>query len=109
MQITVRGDDGLPVSSRALTIRNLGIASDGGVITKETEHFPSCVRPSRIGVGAGGIAARPSVASSVDTPLLEHCPPVGIRMDSAGIGMAIRHSPAIALSFASLRLAWNRR
>ena len=83
----------MPVSSRALTIRNLGIACDGRVITKEPQHFLSCVRPSRIGVGAGWTAARPSVTSSVDTPLLQDCLPVRIRMDSAGVGMATRHLP----------------
>jgi hypothetical protein len=46
------------------------IASDGNVIAKETEHFPSSVRPSRIGIGSGGTATRPSVASSMDAPLL---------------------------------------
>jgi len=46
------------------------IASDGNVIAKETEHFPSRVRPSRIGIGSGGTATRPSVASSMDAPLL---------------------------------------
>jgi hypothetical protein len=46
------------------------IASDGSVIAKETEHFPGRVRPSRIGIGSGGTAARPSVASSMDAPLL---------------------------------------
>ena len=46
------------------------IASDGHVIAKETEHFPSSVRPSRIGIGSGGTATRPSVASSMDAPLL---------------------------------------
>ena len=45
------------------------IASDGDVIAKEAEHFPSCVRPSRIGIGSRGTAARPSVASSMDAPL----------------------------------------
>ena len=46
------------------------IASHGNVIAKETEHFPSSVRPSRIGIGSSGTATRPSVASSMDTPLL---------------------------------------
>ena len=46
------------------------IASDGNVIAKEAEHFPSRVRPSRIGIGSGGTATRPSVAGSVDAPLL---------------------------------------
>jgi hypothetical protein len=71
------------------------IASDGNVIAKETEHFPSRVRPSRIGIGSGGTATRPSVAGSMDAPLLQHCPPVGIGMDCAGIGMPIRHATAI--------------
>ena len=46
------------------------IASDGNVIAKETEHFPSRVRPSRIGIGSGGTATGPSVAGSMDAPLL---------------------------------------
>ena len=45
------------------------IASDGNVIAKEAEHFPSRVRPSRIGIGSGGTATRPSVAASMDAPL----------------------------------------
>jgi hypothetical protein len=57
-------------SSDALTICSYCFASDGRVIAKEPQHFPSRVWPSRIGVGAGGTAARPSVASSMDAPLL---------------------------------------
>ena len=57
-------------SSRALTIRSFCIAFDGRVIAKETQHFLSRIRPSRIGVGTGGTATRPSVASSMDAPLL---------------------------------------
>ena len=57
-------------SARALTIRSFCIAFDGRVIAKEPQHFPSRVRPSRIGVGTGGTATRPSVASSMDAPLL---------------------------------------
>ena len=72
----------------------LGIAFDGRVIAKETQHFLGCIRPSRIGIGTGGTAARPSVASSVDAPLLQDCLPVRIGMDRAGIGMAARHLPA---------------
>jgi hypothetical protein len=64
-------------------------ASDGNVIAKETEHFPSRVRPSRIAIGSGGTAARPSVGSSMNAPWLEHRAPVGIGMDRAGIDMAI--------------------
>ena len=46
------------------------VASDGSMIAKETEHFPSCVRASRLGIRPGRTATRPSVASSVDAPLL---------------------------------------
>jgi hypothetical protein len=46
------------------------VASDGHVFAKETEHLPSSVRPSRIGIGSGGTATRPRVASSMDAPLL---------------------------------------
>ena len=49
---------------------SLFAASEGDVIAKETKHFASSVRPSRIGIGSGETAARPSVASSMDAPLL---------------------------------------
>ncbi len=57
-------------SSRALTIRTFCLAFDGRVIAKEPQHFLGRIRPSRIGVGAGGTSTRPSVASSMDAPLL---------------------------------------
>jgi hypothetical protein len=46
------------------------IESAGNVIAKETKHFPSRVRASRIGIGSGGTATRPSMTSSMDAPLL---------------------------------------
>ena len=49
---------------------SLFAASEGNVIAKETKHFASSVRTSRIGIGSGETAARPSVASSMDAPLL---------------------------------------
>jgi hypothetical protein len=49
---------------------SLFAASEGNVIAKETKHFASSVRPSRIGIGSSETAARPSVASSMDAPLL---------------------------------------
>ena len=83
------------VSSRALTIRSFGVAFDRrSVIAKEPQHFLSRVRPSRIGVGAGGTAARPSVTGSMDAPLLYDCLPVRIGMDRAGVGMATRYLSA---------------
>ena len=95
MQITVRGDDGLPVSSRALTIRSFCIAFDGRVIAKEPQHFPGRIRPSGIGVGTGGTSTRPRMASSMDAPLLQDCLPVHIGMDRAGVSMATRYFPAM--------------
>ena len=64
------------------------------MIAKEPEHFLRCVRPSRVGVGAGGTTARPGVTSSVDAPLLQDCLAIGISMARAGIGMATGHLPA---------------
>ena len=55
--------------SRAFTLRSFFIVLDGRVIAKEAQHFLSCVRTSRISVGAGGTAARPSVAGFMDAPL----------------------------------------
>ena len=49
---------------------SLFAASEGNVIAKETKHFASSVRTSRIGIGSGKTAARPSVASSMYAPLL---------------------------------------
>ena len=55
---------------RELSLGACPIAFDGNVIAKETVHFPSRVWPSWIGVGSGGTATRPSVAGSMDAPLL---------------------------------------
>jgi hypothetical protein len=40
------------------------------ILEKETQHFLRCVRPLRIGIGAGRAASGPGVAGTVDT-----CPP----------------------------------
>ena len=72
---------------RELSVAPLCVAVDGRMIAEETQHFLSRVWPARIGVGAGGTAARPSMASSMDAPLLQDCLPVRIGMDRAGVVM----------------------
>jgi hypothetical protein len=67
------------------------------VIAKEPQHFLGCVRPSRIGVRPRGTAARPSVTSSMDAPLLQNCFPVRVSVDRARIGVAAGNLPATHL------------
>src|ERR1700751_1985544 len=57
------------------------------VLEEETQHFPRCVRSSRISVGADRAASRPCVSSSVDIPVLQDAASARVAMDSAGIGM----------------------
>src|SRR5258707_9385353 len=61
------------------------------VLDEESEHLPRGVGPPRIGVGAGGTAARPGMAGSVDDPLLEDRPPARIDMDRAAVGVPAGH------------------
>ena len=57
------------------------------MIEEEAEHLLRGVGPSRIGVGAGGAAARPTMASSVNDPLLEDRPPACVSVKGAAVGM----------------------
>jgi len=67
------------------------------MLEEETQHFPRCVRSSRISVGARRAASRPCVSSSVDVPVLKDSAPAGVGMDRAGIGMPSRYPPAMHL------------
>src|SRR6266481_431093 len=64
------------------------------MLKEETQHFPRCVRSSRISVGACRAASRPCVSGSVDVPVLKDTAPTRVGMDRAGIGMASRYPPA---------------
>src|SRR5579872_1908335 len=76
-------------------VASFGVASDRRMIAKEPQHFLSRVGPSRVGVGASRTAARPSVTSSMDAPLLYDCLPPHIAMDRTGVGMAARYLTAM--------------
>src|SRR6202043_1941187 len=65
------------------------------MLEEETQHFPRCVRSSRISVGARRAASRPCVSSSVDVPVLKDSAPTRVGMDRAGIGMSSRYPPAM--------------
>src|SRR5437588_12511648 len=67
------------------------------MLEEETEHFPRCVRSSRISVGARGASARPCMSSSVDVPVLKDSAPARIDMGRAGIGMSSRYPSAMHL------------
>src|SRR5580700_5563243 len=67
------------------------------MLKEETQHFPRCVRSSRIGVGARRAASRPSVSSSVDVPVLEDSAPTRVGMDRAGIGVPSGYPSAMHL------------
>jgi len=60
------------------------------MLEEETQHFPRCVRSSRISVGAYRAASRPCMSSSVDIPVLQDSAPTRVAMDSAGIGNALQ-------------------
>src|SRR5437879_13099470 len=67
------------------------------MLEKETQHFPRCIRSSRIGVGARRAASRPCVSVSVDVPVLKDSASTRVGMDRAGIGMPSRDPPAMHL------------
>src|SRR5450631_4046725 len=67
------------------------------MLEEETEHFPRCVRSSRISVGARGASSRPCVSSSVDVPVLKDSTPACVDMDRASIGMPSGYPPAMHL------------
>src|ERR1700682_6817596 len=67
------------------------------MLEEETQHFPRCVRSSRISVGTRRAASRPCVSSAVDVPVLKHSTPTRVGMDRAGIGMTSRYPPALHL------------
>jgi hypothetical protein len=64
------------------------------VIEEETQHFPRRVRPARIGVGAGGTAARPGVAGTMNVPVLGDRPAAPVGNDGASVGMPVRDPSA---------------
>src|ERR1700688_2619828 len=64
------------------------------MLEEETQHFPRRVRPSRIGVGAGGTAARPGVAGTMNVPVFGDRQPAPVGQDGAGIGMAVGDASA---------------
>src|SRR3977135_2406556 len=70
---------------------------------EKTQHFPRCVRSSRISVGARRAASRPCVSSAVDTPVLNDSAPTRVGMDRAGIGMPSRYPPAMHLLLGACR------
>ena len=57
------------------------------MLEEEAEHLLRSIGPSRIGVGAGGAAARPTMASSVNDPLLEDRPPACVSVEGLAVGM----------------------
>src|SRR5581483_3791146 len=61
---------------------------------EETQHFPCCVWPSRIGVRADRTAARPSVTGAMNIPVLGDHPAALVCNDGASIGMPIRYPSA---------------
>src|SRR5216684_4608337 len=67
------------------------------MLEEETQHFPRCVRSSRIGVGGRRVPSRPCVSSSVDVPVLKDSAPTRVGMDCTGIGMSSRYPPAMHL------------
>src|SRR5258705_10322270 len=67
------------------------------MLEKETQHFPRCVRSSRISVGACRAASRPCVSSSVNVPVLKNFAPTRVGVDRAGIGMSSRYPPTMHL------------
>src|SRR6266851_669017 len=73
------------------------------MLEEETQHFPRCVRSSRISIGARRAASRPCMSSSVDVPVLKDSAPTRVGMDRAGIGMPSRYPPAMHLLLGAYR------
>src|SRR5271157_1912442 len=77
--------------------RRIGARCGMRVLKEEAEHLPRSVRPSRIGEGPGGAAARPCMAGSMDNPLLEDRLSACIGVEGAAVSMppgrpAVLHS-----------------
>ena len=73
------------------------------MLEEETQHFPRCVRSSRISIGARRAASRPCMSSSVDVPVLKDSAPTRVGMDRAGIGMPSRYPPAMHVLLGACR------
>src|SRR6266513_1452098 len=67
------------------------------MLEEETQHFPRCVRSSRISVGARRAASRPCMSGSMDVPVLKNSASARIGMDRAGKGVSFRYPPAMHL------------
>ena len=65
------------------------------MLEEEAQHFPRCVRPLRISVGADRAPSRPSVSGSVDIPVLQDSAPIRVAIDSAGVRMTSRYLPTV--------------
>ena len=67
-----------------------------GMRQEKADHFPAGVGSARVGVGAAGAAAGPSMARAVKDPLLKDLPAGVLELDRAGVGhagwrLAMRH------------------
>ncbi len=80
-----------------LCSRGPGHAARPGMrmLEEEAEHLPRSIGPSRIGEGASGAAARPTMASSVNDPLLEDRPPGCASVDGTAVGMPAGYSSVL--------------
>ena len=59
-----------------------------GMRQEEADHLPAGVGSARVGVGAADTAARPSVARTVQDPLLKDLPTCLVELGRSGIGHA---------------------
>src|SRR5437588_116060 len=73
------------------------------MLEEETQHFPRCVRSSRISIGARWAASRPGVSSSMDIPVFKDSVPARVDMDRAGVGPPSRYLSVMYLLLRSRR------
>lgn len=67
------------------------------MLEEEAQHFPRCIRSSRVSIRTDRAATRPCVSSSVYIPVLHDSASSHVAIDGAGIGMSSRYLPAIML------------
>src|SRR6266849_9187467 len=60
------------------------------MVEEKANHLAGCIGPSWIGEGTRGAATGPSMAGSVDVPLLEDRPSFRVVVDGAGVGESSR-------------------
>jgi hypothetical protein len=69
------------------------------MLQEEAQHLSCGIGTPRIGIGPGGAASEPSVASAVNHPLFNDRLPIRLHMQRAIIGVATGNLALLGMSF----------